>query len=779
MLENGQVLAARFLLLRRLGAGRWGEVWLARDQERGRDIALKVLTPELAGDPVSRARFLDTARLQAALGDDHVLRCEDVVDADPCLAVLDYAPGGDLRAWRGRPWFELVPALDRIAQGLAVLHARGYVHRDLKPANVLLDEHGQAVLSDLGVAARIGAPGAPAPGSPFSASPQQLQAEPPSVADDVYGFGALAYELLSGYPPYYPDAAAAAAGAGLPSTIRSRVAVPAALEQLVLACLARVPGDRPRDMQNLRDALARLPPRESLEDPAPNESRAVLSPPAGAAAPIQPRWHRTADVGGGGADRGRQGLRRGLVWSAFAVLLIAAILVIFALPRWVQPPPTAVTPVAEDPAAAEAARAAERAGRERDLKRLATLKREYEQLLPGVRDRLDKLAARAAGDWGGDPFVRARRTFDSATQKAADRDYEAALAELKRVVPDLATTEAAAAGALRSALEAGRAALESGSAADATRQFSLALKLQPGHPQAARGLERARSLDEVRRLLADAQALEAEGRTEEAATLYRKALSLDRDTTAAQQALAGIQAAQSGAEFASAMSQGLGALAGGDLDGARAAFERAGRIRPGAPEVQDGLAQVARARGDAGIATELSNAERAEREERWQAALEAFRRALAIDPNLLAAQQGVARTEPRAALEGELNGFAGRPERLFSTEVRAAARNSLRRAEAVGSPGPVLQRQIETVTALVKAAEVPVDIALTSDNQTDVTIYRIGRIGTFERKDMQLLPGRYTIVGTRAGYRDVRRELMILPGQAPPQALAIRCEEPI
>ena len=303
--------------------------------------------------------------------------------------------------------------------------------------------------------------------------------------------------------------------------------------------------------------------------------------------------------------------------------------------------------------------------------------------------------------------------------------------------------------------------------------------MQPGQPQATRGLERARSLDEVRRLLADAQALEAEGRTEDAAALYRKALSLDRDTITAQQALARIQAAQSGAEFASAMSQGLGALAGGDLDGARAAFERAGRIRPGAPEVQDGLAQVARARGDVGIATELSNAQRAEGEERWQAALEAFRRALAIDPNLLAAQQGVARTEPRAALEGELNGFAGRPERLFSTEVRAAARNTLRRAAAVGSPGPVLQRQVATVTALVEAAEVPVDIALTSDNQTDITIYRIGRIGTFERKDMQLLPGRYTIVGTRAGFRDVRRELMILPGQAPPQALAIRCEEPI
>jgi hypothetical protein len=115
---------------------------------------------------------------------------------------------------------------------------------------------------------------------------------------------------------------------------------------------------------------------------------------------------------------------------------------------------------------------------------------------------------------------------------------------------------------------------------------------------------------------------------------------------------------------------------------------------------------------------------------------------------------------------------------LFSGEVRAAARSAVERARAIAPAGPVLQGQIETVERLIKAAEVPVAVALTSDNQTIVTIYRVGRIGMFERKDMELLPGRYTIVGTRSGFRDVRRELMVLPGQAPPP-VAIRCEEPI
>ena len=72
----------------------------------------------------------------------------------------------------------------------------------------------------------------------------------------------------------------------------------------------------------------------------------------------------------------------------------------------------------------------------------------------------------------------------------------------------------------------------------------------------------------------------------------------------------------------------------------------------------------------------------------------------------------------------------------------------------------------------------PLRVALASDNVTDVTIHRVGRLGSFERKDVELLPGRYTVVGVRAGFRDVRREITLVPGREAP-AVVIRCEEPI
>ena len=85
------------------------------------------------------------------------------------------------------------------------MHSGGLVHRDLKPANVLIDASGRASLADFGLAVRIGDRSAAGGGSPFSMSPQQLDGALPAISDDIFAFGAVAYELLSGYPPFYPD----------------------------------------------------------------------------------------------------------------------------------------------------------------------------------------------------------------------------------------------------------------------------------------------------------------------------------------------------------------------------------------------------------------------------------------------------------------------------------------------------------------------------------------------------------------------------------------------
>ena len=121
--------------------------------------------------------------------------------------------------------------------------------------------------------------------------------------------------------------------------------------------------------------------------------------------------------------------------------------------------------------------------------------------------------------------------------------------------------------------------------------------------------------------------------------------------------------------------------------------------------------------------------------------------------------------------------------RIFNTilvpiDFSASSTEALHYAASIAEPGPRLSGQISRLGQLVENATRTVQVWLESDNLTAVTVYRVGRLGSFERKALELRPGDYTVVGTRAGYRDVRQMLRLRPGEEP-AVLSIRCEEPI
>jgi serine/threonine-protein kinase len=213
----GDLLAGRYRIDARLGAGSMGTVWRAHDQQLDRDIALKILGSSLAGDPVLAARFDREARALAAVASPHVVAIHDVVarpGADPFI-VMELCPDGSLgdrldRAG-GLPLDVALPLLADAAEGLAALHARGILHRDVTPRNVLISG-GRAKLGDLGVA-REGTPEERLPRSDLTApgttvgtlaylAPELLEGVPPSRASDVYGLGAVAYRTLTGALPH-------------------------------------------------------------------------------------------------------------------------------------------------------------------------------------------------------------------------------------------------------------------------------------------------------------------------------------------------------------------------------------------------------------------------------------------------------------------------------------------------------------------------------------------------------------------------------------------------
>ncbi len=331
---------------------------------------------------------------------------------------------------------------------------------------------------------------------------------------------------------------------------------------------------------------------------------------------------------------------------------------------------------------------------------------------------------------------------------------------------------------LEQALADGAAALEAGDAVAADQAFSIALALDPGSETAARGMERAQSLDAVRELLAKAEDQEAAGDTKAAIASYREALERDPETTSARDAVRRLQNAAADSAFRKAMSEGFAALDRGDVKQAGAAFERARRIRPKSPEVLDALRQTGYQASSAAIEQLLSEAGEFESKENWKDAGLRYEAILKIDNKLVAAIDGQKRAAARFILDKRLQAILAEPNRLADDAVFEEVGKLHEKASQVPNPGIRLRGQLERVGGLLAGARQPVTVNLRSKNETLVTVYKVGKLGQFESTTLDLVPGRYIAVGTREGYRDVRVEFQVSHSEPPPVVI-VECQERI
>jgi hypothetical protein len=226
------------------------------------------------------------------------------------------------------------------------------------------------------------------------------------------------------------------------------------------------------------------------------------------------------------------------------------------------------------------------------------------------------------------------------------------------------------------------------------------------------------------------------------------------------------------------MAAGLAALASGRTAEARQPLDRALALRPGDAGAQSALEQLDGAERRARLGALQADAGRLVAAERWGEAAGKYREMLAIDPTLALAQSGLAVAESRASLDERLARQLANGERFNDDAVVAAAETVLREAEAVTSPGPVLAGQVSSLRQLIAAAARPVPVQFESDNLTNVVIFKVGSLGAFTARTVELRPGTYVVVGTRDGYRDVRRNVRVA-ANGPTATVSVRCEEPI
>lgn len=249
-----------------IGEGAFGAIFLATQPSVGREVAIKVVRAELANDPQFVRRFEVEAQTVAHLEHPHIVPLHDFWrDPSGAYLVMRYLRGGSAEAklMRDGPWtlVDVARLVDEIGPALAVAHQAGVVHRDVKPANILFDEAGNSYLADFGIAAATGStPGGGlelrSAGSPLYVSPEQVRDGVASAQSDIYAFGVVLFELLTGEVPFgEADSVQALLARKLtdvvPSIIPKRPDVPAAVDMVIQTATAVDPARRFESMSEL------------------------------------------------------------------------------------------------------------------------------------------------------------------------------------------------------------------------------------------------------------------------------------------------------------------------------------------------------------------------------------------------------------------------------------------------------------------------------------------------------------------------------------------------
>ncbi|MEV4349081.1 serine/threonine-protein kinase, partial [Actinoplanes sp. NPDC049596] len=293
-MNRGQLIAGRYRLQEVLGRGGMAVVWRADDDVLGRQVAVKVLSANLAGDPEQQRLIRTEARAVARLRHANVVAVHDygeLIDEGRTLSyvVMEFVDGrtlADMLTAGRLPWKVATLVGAQVGAALAAAHRDGIVHRDVKPANVMVTSAG-VKLVDFGISATVGATdgdGGMLVGTPAYLAPERVRGGPVRPATDVYALGLMMYLALAGRMPWDASTVTQMVKAHVyakPAPLPAIPGLPSAVARLVARCLAKKPADRPSaiEVSEVLGEAAGLPSASLLRSmSAPTVTLAAVRP---------------------------------------------------------------------------------------------------------------------------------------------------------------------------------------------------------------------------------------------------------------------------------------------------------------------------------------------------------------------------------------------------------------------------------------------------------------------------------------------------------------------
>lgn len=481
------------------------------------------------------------------------------------------------------------------------------------------------------------------------------------------------------------------------------------------------------------------------------------------------------------------------VTLGLAVMLVSLIIVIFFLPDWVENnkstesstspaiDATSKSLVANSPEATASSPTEkpviEQLSPEEQAQNIA-LRKKAQISLQEILEKQNILEENNAESWAGEEFVTGLNHAKNGDALYSQQQFAEANQEYKQAIQIFNPLTEQIGPIYQENLDHGMNALDTGDSNLALTAFKTASLFTDESQEAAKGLERAQKLDEVFANIEQGNEALNAGRLTEAKASYQSALDLDPDTKLAQQKLQETNRLLANKQFNAFMSAGYAALDKQNFSAALNQFNKALKIKPVSSAAKTALQQTNHQATRLAITNIMQQASVSENDEQWQTAIELYSNALKLEQNLAEAKIGKLRAQNRLAVNQRLEKILSRPERLSDKKVHAETSAYYNVTSQLDNQGPILTKQLTDLENLLQVSAIPVKIRLQSDNLTDVTVYKVGKMGLFETKELSLRPGKYVAIGRRDGYRDVRIEFLVSQDTSK-QAIRIAAKEKI
>ena len=440
-----------------------------------------------------------------------------------------------------------------------------------------------------------------------------------------------------------------------------------------------------------------------------------------------------------------------------SALLFLAVVVIFVLPNWVTEPWIADSKQAENtaqinsPAVVSPSLAAEKSKYRQDA----------QTILAEIILRRERLQQQQVNLWADIDFSQAVADITGGDEQYAIGNYAESVARYQRSLDTLKALEERGVNLLQQSITEARTAIAQRDLDTARRTSALAQAMAPENNEVQKLAQRATLLPALIDLMQRSQALSAAGDFTGAITPLAEAVALDPDHQEAAAALVAIDKKITQERFNNWMSRGFSALSEDQLDTANRAFAEAEKVYPGNTTVTQALSQVENRRAQRWVNDGITKAKALEDAEKWSEAEAVYRELLATDPTLSDIKVRQLPVAVRADLDQKIRRTLDDPLALYAPKNYQRGQSLLQDAEGIPNPVPVLRDQIARLKHHLAASQTPIEVQLVSDQFTEVTLFRVAKLGQFDRTSVALKPGRYIIAGTRAGYRDVRIEFTL------------------